>query len=248
MTETCLFCGEPEHVEIVEIWSLRDFALHTCCEGLHEQISCDIADDPRWGAELLRRLGAEEICGERLRRVADDEGGGLILDWRFRFAPIPFARAAKFVQRHHEHCEAPTGWKFGQGLFNGSELIAVVMVGNPVARPYMFRGWLEVTRLCARRDRPAALRWNACSTLYGWAAQEARRRGCQKIITYTRRDECGASLLAAGWLNEGRAGGRPWDTPSRPRKSVKQPVLRNRWSRSLETAFRANHSEPHRFG
>ncbi|MBB3175544.1 hypothetical protein FHR90_003400 [Endobacter medicaginis] len=230
---TCCLCDGLEHVALSEIWSSREFSLETCCEGLHEQICRDIEDDPRWGAELLRRLGAGAFCGERLRRVADDELGGLVLDWKFRFEPISFLRAARFVQRHHEHCDAPTGWKFGQGLFNGTELIAVVMVGNPLSRAYMHRGWLEVTRLCARRDRPSALRWNACSALYGWAAQEAMHRGAEKIVTYTRHDEPGASLRAAGWVNEGRAGGRSWDTPSRRRARNAQPIARIRWGKCL---------------
>jgi hypothetical protein len=30
----CLFCGEPELVEIHEVWD-HEFMFETCCEGLH---------------------------------------------------------------------------------------------------------------------------------------------------------------------------------------------------------------------
>ena len=30
-----------------------------------------MADDPAWARDLLRQLGAEELLGHRLRRVAD---------------------------------------------------------------------------------------------------------------------------------------------------------------------------------
>jgi len=38
----------------------------------------------------------------------------------------------------------------------------------------MGRGIVEVNRLCARRDVPAALRWNAASLLYGRAGRDSK--------------------------------------------------------------------------
>ena len=43
--ERCLFCGEPEHIEIFEVWG-HEFMLNTCCEGLHEQLVAEMNDDP----------------------------------------------------------------------------------------------------------------------------------------------------------------------------------------------------------
>src|SRR3954447_17432670 len=68
--EPCLFCGEPERVEVFEIWD-HNFALECCCEGLHETVARDMADDPEWAKTLLRRIGMEELAGHRLRRLAD---------------------------------------------------------------------------------------------------------------------------------------------------------------------------------
>jgi hypothetical protein len=62
---------------------------------------------------------------------------------------------------------------------------------------------------------PRALGWNACSMLYGYACQEGRRRGFQRIITYTRPGEPGTSLLAAGFVRAGMTKGGPWQLSSR---------------------------------
>ena len=229
---TCLFCGEAEKLELFEIWSDHEFMFETCCLDLHEQVAADFAEDPAWARELTRRLGAETIIGERLRRVADADGV-FVLDWHPRIRPIAFGAARRFVERHHEHCAPPAAWRFGAAIWNGRTLLGVVMVGNPVARAYNVRSVLEVNRLCIRRDVANALRWNACSMLYGWAAREAQRRGFAKIITYTRADEEGTSVRAAGWEHEARIRGRSWHG-TRLRRNDNAWIARDRWSRSFE--------------
>ena len=167
--------------------------------------------DPEWAKAFMQSLAIEEICGHRLRRVADDGGNALILDWQLDLtAGVTFQQAKSFIQQHHHHCRAPVTWRFRQGIFNGRTLIGVAVVGNPVAPGLNGRGVLEVNRLCLRRDLPDALRWNAASMLYGWCAREAARQGWRKIITYTRADERGTSLCAAGWKMDGRVRGRGW--------------------------------------
>jgi len=42
----CLFCGAPERVELFEIWSSHEFSIETCCEGLYEIITREMANDP----------------------------------------------------------------------------------------------------------------------------------------------------------------------------------------------------------
>ena len=76
----CMFCGEPEHVEILEIWD-HEWMFETCCEGLHEQLALEMSEDPEWARRLLRTLDLEVLCGRKLRRVTDDGACGLILDW-----------------------------------------------------------------------------------------------------------------------------------------------------------------------
>ena len=161
-----------------------------------------MADDPAWARSLLQQLGVEEVTRYRLRRFADDGCCGMVLDWRLRLRGISFAAAQRFIARHHSHCGSPAAWRFGKSVCNGTTLIGVVMVGNPVARLLCGRGTVEVNRLCIRRDVPRALAWNAASMLYGWSAREAARRGWSHIVTYTRADENGASLTAAGWTRE----------------------------------------------
>lgn len=229
----CLYCGNPERVEIFEIWSGHEFMLETCCEAMHETVAHEIAADPAWGRRLLKSLGVELFAGHGLRRVADDGCYGLVLDWNLTVRPVAFSTARAFVDRHHAHCGGPAAWRFGAAVWNGWTLVGVVMVGNPVAPSYAGRGMVEVNRLCVRRDIPVALRWNACSMLYGWAAREAERRGFDKIITYTREDEDGTSLRAAGWVKETRVRGRSWHSGRRARRTRNAWVGKDRWSRQL---------------
>lgn len=182
---------------------------------------------------MIRSIGMEEICGQQLRRVADDGCCGLVLDWQLRFKPIAASLVRRFIGLHHAHCGIPVTWRFHNAVFNGSTLIGVAVVGNPVAPALMGRGILEVNRLCIRRDVPSALGWNAASMLYGWCAREAQRRGWRKIITYTRADEPGASLDAAGWTREASVRGRGWHSARRPRSNRNSWIDKVRWSRKL---------------
>jgi hypothetical protein len=108
-----------------------------------------------------------------------------------------------------------------------------VAVGNPVAPALMTQGIVEVNRLCIRRGLNPMLRWNCCSMLCAQSAREAERQGFNRIITYTRVDENGASLRAAGWACEGLAGGRGWHSSRRSRSNRNTWVKKLRWSRTL---------------
>ena len=231
-----LFCGGPEQVELFEIWGSHEFMISTCCEHLHASVVQEMADDPEWGRALLRRLGAEEIMGVPLRRLADDGVGGLVLDWQLRTRPVRFTAARDFVRHHHAHCTAPAAWRFGQAILNGGTMLGVVMVGNPVAPALNGRGTVEVNRLCIRRDIPRVLAWNAASQLYGWAAREAARQGWTHIITYTRADEDGISVRAAGWQQEARIRGRGWHSSRRARSNTNAWVDKIRWGKPLKSA------------
>ena len=230
---TCMLCGEPEQLSIHDIWTDGNFQLSTCCAGLLEQVSAEIDADPAWGRALLRHLGAEDLTGHALRRISDGQGNGPVLDFKLRLAPISFSAARLFIARHHRHCGPPHAWRFGAAVLNGSALMGVVTVGNPVAPAFNGRGIVEVNRLCIRGDLNPMLRWNCCSKLYAHAVGEAERRGFKRIITYTRVDEDGASLRGAGWDCEGPAEGRGWHSLRRARSNRNAWIGKQRWSRTL---------------
>ena len=50
------------------------------------------------------------------------------------------------------------------------------------------------------------------------AKRVAKEMGYKKVITYILITENGASLKAAGWLEQGICGGGNWNVKSRPRK------------------------------
>ncbi len=230
---TCPFCGEPEELSLFEIWEDGNFQISTCCLWLLEHISAEIDADPRWGRDLLRHLGAEDLTGHRLRRVSDGQGNGPVLDWQLRVRDVSFPVARAFIDKHHQHVGAPHAWRFGASIWNGHALMGVLTVGNPVAPALNGRGIVEVNRLCVRRDLDPMLGWNCCSMLYGHAAAEAERRRFSRIITYTRVDEDGTSLKAAGWVCEGPAGGRGWHSHRRARSNRNAWIMKQRWSRTL---------------
>jgi len=218
---------------MLEMWSSHEFMLEYCCEGMHETVAREMADDPAWARTLLRHVGVEEITGYELRRLADNGCCGMILDWKLELRAVPFATARTFIDRHHAHCDAPAAWRFGTSCWNGGTMIGVVTVGNPVARGLCKRGVLEVNRLCIRRDIPRALAWNAASKLYGWSAREAECRGWSHIVTYTRADEDGTSIQAAGWTKEATVRGRGWHSRRRNRSNRNGFIDKVRWGKAL---------------
>ena len=235
--ELCPFCGEPQIVDVAEVWADHSFMLDTCCEGMRDAVALQLDEEHdedrpnRSNAHWFRPVMGQAI-GYSLRRVVPYDGT-YIADYALTLRPVAFAAAVAFVREHHAHCKPPAGWKFGGQIHNGPTLIGVVMVGRPVARRLDAGGdTMEVTRLCLDRDLPDALRWNACSQAYSWAAKEARKRGARRIVTYTRQDEAGTSLRAAGWQLDAPTKGGTWSRTGRTRTST-NTVPKYRWSRSL---------------
>lgn len=238
----CLFCDDDERVEIFEYFTSGEFILDTCCEGMRDEANAYLAEDPKAAAAWLETLGHDGDADWRplnnLRRVIDGEGQ-LLLDFNLVLAAAPWREVRKFIADHHRHNRPPAGWKFGTAVKNGSQTIAVASVGRPVSKAFDHTKVLEVNRVCVREDVPQEFVWNACSKLYGWAAQEARRRGFEKIITYTREDELGTSLIAAGWEIDGKVRGASWNRQSRPREDHGPNVNKIRWKRDLARPRRA---------
>jgi len=129
-----------------------------------------------------------------------------------RIVPIHLAEANAFVAKFHRHHKPTTGNKFSIAIADNADVIrGVAIVGRPVSRN-LDDGWtLEVNRCCTDGVR------NGCSMLYGRAWQVAKALGYRKLITYTLREEGGASLRGAGWKCIGERGGGNWNVKSRPR-------------------------------
>lgn len=111
--------------------------------------------------------------------------------------PITLREANDFVQNFHRHNgrTARDGGKFAIGADWMSELVGVVIVGNPLSATYM-DGWTaEVLRLCVNDKAPK----NCCSMLYAASWRAWKAMGDRRLITYTLKSESGASLRGAGW-------------------------------------------------
>nr|WP_218578850.1 XF1762 family protein [Phytohabitans houttuyneae] len=99
------------------------------------------------------------------------------------------------------------------------------MVGRPIARHHDDGLTAEVTRLATDGSR------NACSALLAAAWRVARSMGYQRMITYTRQDEPGTSLRAAGWRAVADIpASNGWNRTSRPRTAHgADHTARTRW-------------------
>lgn len=226
----CPWCGEVERFEVAEAWlDDRSFTFDACCKGAYA-----------WGLEEWRHADRETRravfadAGIAVRTVVPSDLGVETLDYGLELVSVDLATAKAFVRDHHRHNAPPAGWRWGHGIRNGRDLIAIAMVGRPVARRLDATRIVEVNRVCVRELAAApALGWNACSMLYGAAAREARRRGFALAITYTLESEPGIALKAAGWKPAAVTRGGSWNRAGRPRVG-KAPIVRKvRWEKAL---------------
>jgi hypothetical protein len=137
--------------------------------------------------------------------------------------PVTLGEARSFVDQHHRHHPAPVGGLFAVGATDGESVVAVAIVGRPVARELQDGFTAEVTRLCSDGSR------NACSLLYGAAWRACRAMGYRKLVTYTLASEPGASLRAAGWSVVAEVRGRSWSCTTRPRVDKHPLQAKLRW-------------------
>jgi hypothetical protein len=149
--------------------------------------------------------------------------------------PCTISAAKHFVAKLHRHNKPPQGGLFAVGAACGGELVAVAIIGRPVARNLDDGKTCEVIRLCTDGSK------NACSILYGAAARAAKALGWQRIVTYILASEPGTSLRAAGWMLEKEVPAEAsWSRPSRPRMQTdlfgeeQRPACgKQRWARIL---------------
>lgn len=146
---------------------------------------------------------------------------------RLSLIPMTLREARSFVEQHHRHHAAPQGGLFAIGAVREEEVIAVAIVGRPVARLLASDSFTaEITRLCALEHQR-----NACSLLYAAAWRACRAMGYRRLITYTLIDESGASLRGSGWTLIGEAGGGSWSRGDRPRVDTHPLQTKLRWER-----------------
>lgn len=138
--------------------------------------------------------------------------------------PITQREANEFIKRHHRHNKPPRGWKLGIAVNDGEKVVGVITVGRPVAR-HFDNGWTaEVNRCCTDGTK------NACSMLYGAAWRACKAMGYKRLITYTRADEPGNSLRAAGWQVIAERPAAVWNSKrDRHRIDATEPFQRMLW-------------------
>lgn len=128
--------------------------------------------------------------------------------------PMELHEANAFVANFHRHSDETRGHRFSIGCSDGEELAGVAITGRPQAR-MMHDGYTaEVLRCCVHPrfwsdgpkgkvphpDAPAGAHAAAIeSFLYAASWRAWRAMGGRKLITYTLKEESGASLRAAGF-------------------------------------------------
>ena len=256
----CPHCDELYFVELLEYYpEERTFTIETCCEASHYDTQDELAwfaeNDPRelgrWLSQQLEGYGIAKVR----QVVSDDEAagtygnGGICVDFGLRLETIGRTQAQAWIKAHHRHNEAPSCSRFNLAIYNGTELVAVMMVGNPVARLTMQNhpDWLEVNRVCVAADLPSWVVWNACSMLYGAAVREAKARGFKRVITYTREDETGGTLVAAGWTQTHRTklDKRNWERKGRAAKRAPRCPAINKSCPLGTDEHKNRHQPPH---
>lgn len=146
---------------------------------------------------------------------------------RLVLCPITLTEANEFVGDHHRHSIPTVGHRFSIAAAVAGSVVGVAIIGRPVARALDDGFTLEALRVCTDGTK------NACSFLYAASWRATRALGYRKLVTYTRQDEPGTSLEAAGWKVVAEVAARSWHTPSRPRVDRDERVPRLRWEAAV---------------
>jgi hypothetical protein len=149
---------------------------------------------------------------------------------RYHVIPLELAEANALVARWHRHHQPSQGHRFSLGVVDADGILhGAAIVGRPVARlAGSPRDVLEVVRLVTDGTE------NCCSILYAAAARAGHAMGYRRIQTYVLGSESGTSLRAAGWTDEGEAGGGQWKhTDGKARRTDQPTELKRRWAKAL---------------
>jgi hypothetical protein len=146
--------------------------------------------------------------------------------------PLELREANAMVQQLHRHHKPAQGHRFSVGVVDQDGVLhGAAIVGRPVARlAGKPRDVLEVVRLVTDGTP------HACSLLYAAAARAGKALGYRRIQTYILEEEPGTSLRAAGWTDEGEAGGGQWKhTDGKPRRTDQPTGKKRRYAKVLNT-------------
>lgn len=149
---------------------------------------------------------------------------------RYHAIPLELAEANALVAQWHRHHQPSQGHRFSIGAIdNDGTLHGAAIIGRPVARlAGSPRDVLEVVRLVTDGTE------NCCSILYAAAARAGHAMGYRRIQTYVLNSESGTSLRAAGWVDEGEAGGGQWKhTDGKARRTDQPTETKRRWAKAL---------------
>jgi hypothetical protein len=149
-----------------------------------------------------------------------------------RIVPLTLRVANDFVEQHHRHSSRTSndGGKFAIGLEVDGSLVGVAIVGRPVARMLQEPGTAELLRCCVSPTAPR----NAVSKLNARAKRIWQLMGGTRMVSYTLARESGASMRAAGFVEEAEVAARRWDTPARRRGArAIESEPKTRWAASF---------------
>ena len=148
--------------------------------------------------------------------------------------PLELKEANQLVANWHRHHQPSQGHRFSLGAITPDGTIhGACIVGRPVARlAGSPKEVLEVVRLVTDGTP------NTCSALYAAAARAGKAMGYLRIQTYILDTATGTSLKAAGWKNEGLAGGGQWKhTDGKPRRTDQPTGPKTRWALELNQKY-----------
>lgn len=146
-----------------------------------------------------------------------------------RLAPLTLRAANAIIAALHRHSEEVRGMKFATRALIGEQHVGIAIAGRPVSRILDDGLTVEILRVCTWTENK-----NVCSKLYGACCRAAAALGHVRAVTYTRADESGTSLRAAGFVEVDRRRAESWDCSSRPRDEDHHELSeRARWERPL---------------
>jgi hypothetical protein len=139
--------------------------------------------------------------------------------------PVSRDEARAFIRRVHRHKPKPPAAEvLRSGLAYRGQLVAVALAGMP-CKELMDGRTLEITRVAVD-----GVVESGCSRMYGSLRRAASALGWSRIYTYTRADEPGTSVRAAGFRRDADLPARNrvgWE--NRPGREAEEPTDRVRW-------------------
>lgn len=155
---------------------------------------------------------------------------------RLHVEPVTVRQANEYVEAVHRH-HGPSPPSFAMfsvaAVTDEGEIRGVATTAIPNAANRLADGFrtAEVVRV-ATDGTP-----NACSILYASSARAAKSLGFSRIISYVLDTETGASIRAAGWVqDDGDFGNLSW--ANRPGRTGNNFGPKGRWSMSFNSLDR----------